>query len=457
MVPLGAAGCAAGPSFAFEGQDFRVVPASHRASSSPGDIRAWLRRAQRGLQTFLSRREPTPLLSGDLVTAAGLPADVYRHFGIRPGGLTSVFLNAGGLLESARALADSDTKAEWPGFADVQIPVANDFEISARVGFASSGGSPLAADCIVLIPGLLGDNTLARTRDLAVVLRRAGLHVVAIEPRGCGQTQARHPEVSSTFGVLETADLIAISKWLTAQSQVRRVGLIGFCWGANEALLAAWEDGRPADDPDVATRLRQFLPPRSLESHFAAGIIAFSPVLRFEEIVEQLDQPRLPLLNPVLDELGNGVRDLAEGRGYHRPSSSLRELIERDAARSELWYPGVVKDGLRYLRFTPSPDRPAGPKLNHARTPVLIVHAANDPLCSAQAVADLYSRLSNPLVAAMVLPGGGHNGFFVYNRAYSYSLVLSFFDPKHGAAASESPPLVAGSLNSTIRTAAPTP
>ncbi len=420
-------------------------------------MRAWLRRAQRGLQAFLSRREPQAMLNGDLVTKPGAPADVYGHFRIREGGLTSIFSNPGGLLESAKALADGAADAEWPGFAEVHIPVAANFEVSARVGFASAGDRPQTADCIVLIPGLLGDNTLARTRDLAVVLRQAGLHVVSIEPRGCGQTQKRHPDVSSTFGVLETADLIAISEWLTAKPHVRRVGLIGFCWGANEALLAAWEDGRPADDPDVAQPLKRFLPPRSLNSHFAAGIIAFSPVLRFEEIVEQLDQPRLPLVNPVLDELGSGVRELARSRGYDRPTGSLRELIDRDAARSELHYPGVLQDGLRYLRFTPSPGRPAGPKLDEARTPVLIVHAANDPLCSAQAVADLYSRLSNPLVAAMILPGGGHNGFFVYNRAYSYSLVLSFFDPMHGAAAGGPSPLVAGSLHSTLRTAAPTP
>jgi dienelactone hydrolase len=455
-VPLGLIGCSAGPSIALQEQNWRVVPVAHH-SRSADDTRAWLRRAQSGLSGLLSSREPTSLLTDDLVSRTGRATDVYEHFGLRPGNLTSILFNASGLLQSAHALADTDPDANWPGFLDVQVPVADSFEVSARMGLATAGDGPVSADCIVLIPGLLGDNTLARTRDLAVALRRSGLHVLSIEPRGCGQTQIRHPEVSSTFGVLETADLIEVSEWLRAQSHVRRVGLIGFCWGANQALLAAWEDGHPADDPDVAPRLREHFPPRSLESHFAAGILAFSPVLRFEEVVEKLDQGRLPLTNPVLDALGDGVRELARRRGYARPSTSLRELIERDSARSKINYPGVLEEGLRYLRMTPMPGKPAGSKLEQARTPVLIVHAANDPLCSAQAVADLCGRLANPLVAAMILPGGGHNGFFVYNRDYSYSLVLSFFDPRHGAAASDAGPRIAGSLNAALRTAAPTP
>jgi len=67
--------------------------------------------------------------------------------------------------------------------------------------------------------------------------------------------------------------------------------------------------------------------------------------------------------------------------------------------------------------------------------PVLIVHAANDPLAPAQEVADLFSRVKNPNVAAIILPSGGHVGFAAYNRAYYFSLIMNFFDPKTGPVA----------------------
>ena len=40
---------------------------------------------------------------------------------------------------------------------------------------------------------------------------------------------------------------LAVSEWLQAQPHIRRTGLVGFCSGANEALLTAWHYGRPAD------------------------------------------------------------------------------------------------------------------------------------------------------------------------------------------------------------------
>ena len=67
-----------------------------------------------------------------------------------------------------------------------------------------------------------------------------------------------------------------------------------------------------------------------------------------------------------------------------------------------------------------------------AGVPVLIVQAANDPLISAQDQADFTARTSNPNVAALILPGGGHIGFAAYCRAYYFSLIFNFFDAQSG-------------------------
>ena len=121
---------------------------------------------------------------------------------------------------------------------------------------------------------------------------------------------------------------------------------------------------------------------------------------------------------------------------HHTPmSSSLRQLIECEFARSELSYAGAVEDGLRFLRLMPYYDKPDGDKLEYARVPLLLVHGVNDPLARAQNVADLIARVDNPLVAAVILAGGGHVGFAPYARSYYFSLIADFFDPECGAAA----------------------
>jgi predicted alpha/beta-fold hydrolase len=325
----------------------------------------------------------------------------------------------------------------WPGFEDVWIPINDRLQLAARLGLARRDGEPHVADCIVIIPGLLGDNAVRRTRDIGFALRDVGRHVLALELRGFGQTEARYPDVPYNFGVLETGDLLAVAEWLQEKPFVRDTGLMGFCWGANHALLAAWEDGRPADDPIVVAALRPYLRARSDEPHYRAGIIAFSPVLRFEEIIEELERDWSLLADPVLYTLQDGVAARMIRKQHPEISGNLRRLIEFEFANSELRYPQAVADGCQYLRFLPHRGKPAGDKLEHTRVPLLVVHGANDPLASVQAVAELFITLDNPQVAGVVLPGGGHVGFAPYARAYFYSLILNFFDPERGPAATQ--------------------
>jgi predicted alpha/beta-fold hydrolase len=85
----------------------------------------------------------------------------------------------------------------------------------------------------------------------------------------------------------------------------------------------------------------------------------------------------------------------------------------------------------------PYQDRPIRDKLADARIPVLIVHAANDPLVPAQDIADFVAGVNNPQVSAIILPGGGHVGFAPYAKAYTFSLMRNFFDPRVGAAGTD--------------------
>jgi pimeloyl-ACP methyl ester carboxylesterase len=160
-------------------------------------------------------------------------------------------------------------------------------------------------------------------------------------------------------------------------------------------------------------------------------VIAFSPILRFEELIDKLEVERPAWLHPALAGLQTTVRDRMIEKHYPNPCGSVRELLKYTG----IGYDEGVADGLEYVRLMPYKDLPAHDRLNGVRIPVLIVHAADDMLAPAQDLANLMATVRNPDVAAILLPSGGHIGFGPYASAWYYNLVLNFFDPAVGAAA----------------------
>lgn len=464
LLPLLAScgGCFSERYFFMQPRD-RVAATDTIQAAAPRDTRAWLAAVHGRLSAVLPKGDRKALLTEDLLDAQGRAVNVWQHFDLRPAELHKLLGNFRGLMHTAQSSgADPaiDRPADpWPGFQDVWIPIREGLQLSGRLGLARRDGKVIEADCIVIIPGLLGDLAVKRSRTIAEALVSHGHHALALELRGYGQTEARYPGSYYNFGVLETGDLLAVSEWLEDRPEVRRTGLMGFCWGANHVLLAAWEDGRSHDHPSVSPELRRRLRPRTARPHYSAGIMAFSPCLRFEEIIEQCEREWGLFDNPVLYTLQEGVRFRKRWKGHPDSTGSIRTLIHYEFARSELHYPNVVTEGLDYLRLMPFRGRPAGDKLESARVPVLIVHGANDPLAPAQDVADFFVGLENRRVAGLILPGGGHVGFAAYCRPYFYSLILNFFDPVHGPAAwqERAGPYVAGEQAPRFRARAGVP
>lgn len=401
--------------------------------------RSWLEHAHNRLSGLLPRNDPAPLLTRDMIGASDRRFDVFRYFRINPDGLATFGANLNGIAQTAQVassrLGERDRKP-WAGFDDIWVPVDENVRLSGRLGLARRGDEIVSADCIVVLPGLLGENVVLRTRDICIALRDAGFHVLALELRGHGETGFHYPEVPYTYGIKEVGDLLAVSEWLEDQPYVRQTGMLGFCWGANLAMLAAWEDGRADDHPSVSPRLRPFLRPRNGRTHYSAGIIAYSPAVRFEEVLDATDREWGLFENPVLNGLQKTVRKRFERIGSSKVDGNLRRLIIEETARSEINYPGAVEEGLDYLRLAEYRGREAGDKLEAARVPILVIHAANDPLVPAQEVADFLATVENPLVAGMVLAGGGHDGFAPYARRHFYSLMINFFDANYGVAGS---------------------
>ena len=402
--------------------------------------RQWLVQASPELSRLLPPHRKTALLTEQMVTPDGRPADVVAHFAIKTDQLESIFTNFLGLAYSAQAImrrSPPRPAPPWEGFQDVWIPIRDDLQLAGRLGWARDAqGRVTDADCVVILPGIRGDNNILRVRDLALALRRSGLHVLTLELRGTGSTDRRFPQYEYTWGIFETDDLLVVADWIQGQPHVRRTGLVGYSWGANQALLAAWAEGR-TDDEGIPPRLRKLLTPapRGLE-RFQAGVLAFSPIVRFEELMDKLEVERPAWLHPALEGVQVTVRDRMVERHYPHPCGSVRELIKNMG----VVYDGEVADGLEFVRLMPYKNLPSHDRLNGVRIPVLIVHAADDMVSPAQDVADLVATVHNPDVAAILLPSGGHIGFAPYARAWYYNLILNYFDPSVGVAACSGQP-----------------
>jgi predicted alpha/beta-fold hydrolase len=430
------AGCLSERSYPFRKGDFITSP-DQVDRQGPQDTRSWLRRTHRTLRQANPRRSPPALITEELRKPDGSPVDVMAHFDVNPRTLQTLLFNYFGLTQTAQLVGQgyaAGPEQVWPGFEEVWIPVAPNVSLAGWMAYARKNGHVIDANCIVLIPGLLGCNQVRRTRDLGDALVAAGHHVLALELRGHGQTDVKYPDVYYTYGVMETADLLKVSEWLDDRPHVRASGLIGFCWGANDALLAAWFDGRSTDDASISSDLRKVLGPRSPRRHFTAGIMAFSGAWRSEDICDELEKPCARLNEPV----SNAVQELVMGRAAQKKlphqQGSLRSLIVDEFSRSELNSLDVA-DAYLFVRFLPYRDQPAPDKLSCIRVPTLIISAANDPMTGGQPVADLICRTDNPNVAAIVTAGGGHNGFAAWSRRYYFSLILNFFDMQTGPAA----------------------
>lgn len=287
----GSSGCLSERSFPFDKAKIGRLSEVKETESA----RQWLKRAHHTFKHKLPDEDETSLLTEDMTTPEGKPAAVLAHFDREEEKLHSVWHNLAGLKHTAQVTGDTEAIDQpapaWEGFEDLWIPVADGVTISGRVGLVRDGaGNPKRANCVVILPGLLGDNMRVRTRDIAIGLRNAGFHTLAMELRGHGQTEGRFPELHYNFGVLETADLLKVDEWLHEKPYVDKTGLIGFSWSANSALLVAWEDGRAEDDPLVAPALRQYLKQTNRKArHYEAGVIALSPCLRFENLCDALE------------------------------------------------------------------------------------------------------------------------------------------------------------------------
>jgi len=391
-------------------------------------------------------------LTTDQLSANGGPTDVWKRFNLHPGDLDNFFLNLRGIEQSAQctspATGQPAERPAWPGFHDVRVPVSGNAVLCGRLGIPDEPRE-IPGSFVIITHGLFGSLDGAVVMNHVQTLRRAGHHVLAIEMRGHGQTDGAHPEYAITFGPAEASDLLAAARWLRQAHHATRVGLVSFSFFGVESLLTAWLDGTAPVAELSGCPLGSLLPAHQAEPSFNGGMFLVSSPVDIFDVATRFD-PHYGLFQApvkatfqehVSDRIdfyrrvesyrlapGYSMWDLARCEFFHSDADALYPSF--DAARADLE---------KFLDLSRDNWKTGAARMENIRVPVLVLNSANDPLATAQGVANLFSRQHNPNIGVILLKEGGHIGFPAYSADYYYSLMTNFFDPATA-------PVIAGAL-----------
>ncbi|MDQ3071483.1 MAG: alpha/beta fold hydrolase [Acidobacteriota bacterium] len=252
-------------------------------------------------------------------------------------------------------------------------------------------GDRQARTTIVVMHGLEGSSDAHYMRGVADKAWRAGLNVVRLNQRNCGDTEHLTPGLYHS-GL--TDDPRAVMQELIDRDGLRAIVLAGYSMGGNVMLRLAGELGADA--------------PAALK-----GVAAVSPVIDLAACVAAIEKP------------GNYVYQWNFMR-------NLRARMLRKARAFPAIFDLAPLAGLRTIRgfddtYT-APHNGFGDAANYyyqasalrvisrIAVPALIIAAADDPFVPAS-IFDEPDVRANPLVQVEVLPHGGHCGFVAAREA----------------------------------------
>jgi predicted alpha/beta-fold hydrolase len=176
-----------------------------------------------------------------------------------------------------------------PAFSPVWIPLAvrggsaresarcddhgrpSDDESFCAFGRVALQPAPGAHPLVVVVHGLFDSGAQDYVQRTAAVLYRLGYAVLLPDMRDHGDTLRAAPEIATTLGTLEGADLLALVDATRAAcgDRIGRVGILGVSGGGLDAVRAFTLDRRGSLD---------------------AGVIALSPLLDVNGIINDLAQ-----------------------------------------------------------------------------------------------------------------------------------------------------------------------
>ncbi len=376
----------------------------------------------------------------EALTTDQLTINVWKHFDLDPSRLDNIFYNLRGVEQSAQTVSPPPKtidgriqRPDWAGFHALKIQVADGVWLCARLGEPEKQNE-IPGSYIIFTHGLFGSLDGQDVTNHIQALRRMGHHVLALEMRGHGETFAEYPKTAMTFGICESSDLLTAARWLKTEQHATRVGLVSFSLIGFESLLTAWLDGKaPATDlPDAPIFAN--LPRPGTEPAFNAGMFIVSAPIGITQMARDFE-PRYSLLEaPVKHSFQQHVIERIQpnpgGKLYTMWDLARYELILSDYHSLYPSFDDAQPVLMKFIDLSANNWQVGAARMENIRAPVLILNSANDPLGSAQNIADLFSRQSNPNIGVILLKEGGHIGFTAFSADYYYSLMKNFFDPK---------------------------
>ena len=280
-------------------------------------------------------------------------------------------------------------------FKHLLIPLDEGVEVAAWLGPQHAQPSEWG---LLVVPGMFStkDDTSHKRRAIRI-WREWKIPVLAMDLRGFGESTG-----ISTAGWKEALDVHAAAKTLVAQTGVKRVAVLCESLGGAASLNALALDG------ESETNL------------FAGGVLCWSAFVDARDAVAYISE-RPPEGDRFLVawEAFRRLLRLKSGGGYER----FDEYLE-DAAHVH----GLP--GLQEMCDLANPKW----KVPMMRQPVLLVHAADDPVVPVRHARRMerYAE-GHPNIQTIITAWGGHTGFEPMDPVWFWEVMRRFYGAVNGA------------------------
>ncbi|MDZ7771167.1 MAG: alpha/beta fold hydrolase [Balneolaceae bacterium] len=261
-----------------------------------------------------------------------------------------------------------------PPHRRVEIPTPDDDFLELDLAGEENEGP-----CVVLFHGLEGSSDRYYMASMMRALATEGFAACAVNFRSCGSRMNRRPRFYHSG---ETDDYRTVFEWADRHFPGRRLTAVGFSLGANALLKYLGEEG--GETPLYAAAAV------SAPYDLKLGSLALSR--GFNRLYEQLFLRTLR-------------QKLARKREHHPelPSFEGTTLYGFD---HKVTAPVHGFNGAEDYYYTCSARR----FLEDIRTPSLLVHSREDPICPVEAL-PMQKILANPDLDYLLTDSGGHVGF----------------------------------------------
>jgi hypothetical protein len=294
-------------------------------------------------------------------------------------------------------------------FEDLTLESFDGTPLSAVVGIHKDGRKRPG---LVISHGLMSSKNDPGIQELFLTAYAGwGFNVLAVDLRNFGKSQSLS-NTPSTAGWKEGEDLLASAKFLGEMPEVSSVGITGFSMGAGSTMRAAYSakeypyltGGAIAwNGYSDARRQLDYLdtkPPVTDPFYPAYWSFVGAQKLRKNDMKQYIDDPEIKAF------LDQPFKEF-----------NFKNYVEKIAAP----HYGVTADEI----FSNASSREY---LADIEVPLLIIHAADDPICPPTEMDELIEPANqNPNVNVWMLWTGNHCAFRWYDRNWYETVLRDFF------------------------------